>query len=94
MKYYIAIFNNCNLKVMKKKKMFVLCVVVFALLSPFMGHEKKSLSDVFLGDIEAIAHKIRCESLGATLWYCADYSYVTICHCGSSSYPGYTKTYN
>ena len=51
------------------------------------------MPDLVLADIEAKANTIGCEtSYGSVLYYCIDWSVVTICTCGTS-HPQHAKSY-
>lgn len=72
-------------------------VAAFALVAGFNVYNSQKaegmMPDLVLADIEAKANTIGCEtSYGSVLYYCIDWSVVTICTCGTS-HPQHAKSY-
>lgn len=72
---------------MKKKIVkaaFFAVVGLIAGINVFNAQKFESLSDLTLKELEAKAHTIACEtSYGSILYYCIDWSVVSICTCGN-----------
>ena len=84
-------------KEMKKNILKATLVAAFGLIAGFnVYNSQKSdvmMPDLVLADIEAKANTIGCEtSYGSVLYYCIDWSVVTICTCGTS-HPQHAKSY-
>ena len=77
------------------KKIKLACIAVFAMFTGYNIYNSQRsdiLSDLYLDDIEAEAHTIGCESSsGSVLYYCIDWSVVTICNC-ATSHSGHAKS--
>ena len=73
---------------MKKNILKATLVAAFALIAGYNVSSQKAegmMPDLVLADIEAKANTIGCEtSYGSVLYYCIDWSVVTICTCGTS----------
>jgi hypothetical protein len=89
--------NNFNESSKKQKEMKATVVAAFALVAGFNVYNSQKVEgmmpDLVLADIEAKANTIGCEtSYGSVLYYCIDWSVVTICTCGTS-HPQHAKSY-
>lgn len=66
------------------KIVFIVGIVMISGVNLFNVQKSKTLSEMTLFELEAEAHTIGCEtSYGSPLYYCIDWSVVSICTCAT-----------